>query len=63
MWKFGGSFAPLRRGRSVSSGDEEKALMCLCFQSGGSAVGESDVSVLPKLFVMSLGKSFVDVLA
>lgn len=36
--------------------------MWLCFQSGGSAVEEWDVSVLSVLLVTSLGKSFVDVL-
>lgn len=51
------SFCPTAEGRSYSSGGVEKALMWLFFQNGGSAV-----SVLPLLFVMSLGISFVDVL-
>lgn len=52
-----GIVCPTVEGRSCSFGDVEKALMWLYFQSGGSAV-----SVLPMLFIMPLGKSFVDVL-
>lgn len=57
MRKFPGGFVPLRRQGAVLPGVMEKSLMCLFFQSGGSAD-----SVLPLLFVKSLGISFVDVL-
>lgn len=53
--KVSGLFCPTAEGRSIPFGDVEKALMWLFFQRGGSAV-----SVLPSLFVFSLGIIFSD---